>query len=273
LCRLSNIDDRSKASLETVRILYLPVLTASSSLSWAVCFDDPGHVPFSKNYQQHPSLHPQSSSSGLSTQRPESRIDTRRHLHPVSAAGVVVVVLMYLNQLSGNSRIFDLTVRRRTLLGFSNAQAQAGAAGTGVGTDLAVPWEKWGPNKTRILEHDSWMCGGSLAGERRATVLQTHITIRDYNPFRVQRALKLFGGAEEVTLESGSVVKVVKEPSVYRRGEWFCDDVETRLPYVETTAPCKWCNEILMDKDNLVVVRTEVTQVNGASASKDSITD
>jgi hypothetical protein len=185
----------------------------------------------------------------------------------------IVVVLMHLNHLSGNSRMFDLTVRRRTLLEFSDAQAQAGAAGTGtgtgVGTVLSVPWEKWGPNKTHILEHSPFMCGGSLAGERRSTLLQTRITTRDYNPFRVQRALKLFDGAEEeVTLENGTVVTVVKEPSVSRGGEWFCDDIETGLPYVETVAPCEWCNEILMDKDNIVVVRTVsgVTQVNGASA-------
>jgi len=124
-----------------------------------------------------------------------------------------------------------------------------------------VPWEKWGPNKAHILEHDSDMCGGSLAGERRATVMQTHITIRDYNPFRVQRALELLGGAEkEVTLECGSVVKVVKEKSVHRGGECFCGNIETSLPYVKTVVPYDWCNDILMDKDNLAVVRTQVSQ-------------
>lgn len=272
LCQLSNIDDREKASLEMVCILSLPVLTASTSLWWAICFDEhPGHALFSKNHRQYLSLHPHpllSSSSELSSQQSEGRIDTRRHLHSIPADGIVVV-LMHLNQLSGISRMFDLTVRRRTLLEFSDAQAQAGAAGTGtgkgVGVFFAVPWEKWGPNKAHILEHDSLMCGGSLAGERRATVLRTRITVRDYNPFRVQRALELFGGAEkEVTLECGSVVKVVKEKLVYRGGECFCGDIETSLPYVETVVPYDWGNEILMDKDNLVVVQTEVTQVSHA---------
>jgi hypothetical protein len=255
-----------------VRILSLPVLTANTSLWWADCSDEhPGHMFFSKNLQLHPSLHPQhpllSSSSGLSSQQPEGRIDTRYRLHSVPVEGIVVV-LMHFNQLAGISRIFDLTVRRRTLLEFSNAQAQAGAVGTGtgtgVGTVLVVPWEKWGPNKAHILEHDELMCGGSLIGERRATVVPKSITIRDYNPFRVQRALELFGGAEkEVTLECGSVVKVVKEKLVYRGGEFFCGDIETSLPYVKTVVPYNWCNEILMDKDNLVVVvRTEVTQVS-----------
>ena len=261
LCRLSNIDDREKVSLETVRILFLPVLTASTSLWWADCFGEhPGHTLFSKNHQQPPSLHPHphlSSSSGLSTQQSEGRIDTRRHLHSVPADGIIVV-LMHLSQLSGISRIFDLTVRRRTLLEFSDAQAQAGA-----GTVLAVSWEKWGPNKAHILEHDPEMCGGSLAGERRATVLLTYITIRDYNPFRVQRALELFGGAEkEVTLECGSVVKVVKEKLVLRGGECFCGNIETSLPYVKTVVPYDLCDEILMDKDILVVVRTQVSQVS-----------
>ena len=98
-----------------------------------------------------------------------------------------------------------------------------------------------------------------VVGERRATMLRTHIIIRAYNPFRVQRSLKLFGGAKEVTLESGNVAKVVKEPSVYRGGELFCNDIETGLSYVETIAPYGWCNEILLDMDIFVVVHLEVS--------------
>ena len=259
LCRLSNIDDREKVSLETVRILYLPALTSRASVLLAFCPDEhPGDVLFSKNHRHHRSLHPHPhlSSSSMS----EGGIDTRRHLHSVPMDSIVAVPL-HITTTSGHwrrSRMFDIIVRRRTLLEFSDVQAQAGAAGTGtgagVGTALAVPWEKWGPNKTRILDHDSFLCGGSVTGERRAMVRWAHIIIRDYNPFRVQRALKLLGGAEEVTLESGSVVKVVKEPSVYRAGEWFRDDIETGLSYVETAVPFDGRSEILMDQDNIVVV-------------------
>jgi hypothetical protein len=65
------------------------------------------------------------------------------------------------------------------------------------------------------------------------------ITMRDYNPFRVRRALEMVascgaGPGEEVKLECGGVVIVVKEMSSYRGGEWFCDDIEMGLPYVET---------------------------------------
>jgi len=77
--------------------------------------------------------------------------------------------------------------------------------------------------------------------------------------------LKLFGGAEkEVTLECGSVVKVVKEKLVYRGGEFFCDNIETNLSYVKTVVPNNRCDEILMDKDNLVVVRKDISQVSHA---------
>ena len=104
-------------------------------------------------------------------------------------------------------------------------------------------------------------------------VLPTRITIRDYNPYRVGRALALLGGAgREVTLESNSVVKVVKEPSVYRGGEWFRDDIETSLPYVETVAPYREeeCEGVFMDEDNLVVeVRTEVSRVHLRPRIKD----
>ena len=270
LCRLSNIDDREKVSLEMVRILSLPVLTASASLWWAHLLDEhPGHALFSKNHQQYPSLHPHphlSPSSGLSTLQPEGRINARRQLHSVPAAGIIVVRMRF-NQLRGICRLFDLTVRRHTLLEFSNAQAQAGAVGTGTGAGsvLAVPWEKWGPNRAHILELDPDMCSGSPSGERCATILQTCITIRDYNPFRVQRALELFGGAEkEVTLECGSVVKVVKEELVHRSGGCFCGNIDMSLPYVKTVVPYNRCNDILMDKDNIVVVRTRVSQVSHA---------
>jgi hypothetical protein len=105
-------------------------------------------------------------------------------------------------------------------------------------------------------------------GERRATVGQTsptRITMRDYNPFRVRRALEMLasrggGPGKEITLESGSVVKVVKEMSSYRGGEWFCDDIETGLPYVETVTRYDQCEGIFMDEDNLLAeVRTEVS--------------
>ena len=65
----------------------------------------------------------------------------------------------------------------------------------------------------------------------------------------------MFGGAEEgATLESGNMIKVVKEPSVYCGGEWFCDDIETSLPYVETTVRHDWCVEVLMGDDHVVVL-------------------
>jgi hypothetical protein len=85
--------------------------------------------------------------------------------------------------------------------------------------------------------------------------------MRDYNPFRVRRALEVVGGeaGKEVKLECGSVIKVVEETSVYRGGEWFCDDIESSLPYVETVTPYDGCEGIFMDEDNLLAeVRTKV---------------
>ena len=95
-------------------------------------------------------------------------------------------------------------------------------------------------------------------------VLPARITIRDYNPYRdrLRRALALLGGAgREVTLENGSMVKVVKEPSVYRASE----DIETSSPYVDTAVPFKEdeFEGVFMDEDNLVVeVHTEVSNVH-----------
>jgi hypothetical protein len=58
------------------------------------------------------------------------------------------------------------------------------------------------------------------------------------------------------------VVKVVKEQLVHRGGEYFRDNIEASLPYVKTVVPYSWCDDILMDKDNLVVVRKDISQVS-----------
>jgi hypothetical protein len=272
LCRLSNVGDCEKASLETVCILSLPELTPNATLDWAMCYSQhPGHVPLSKNPQQHPPHpHPTSSkNTGSSARQPKGKAGSSSRRHPrFVPRDRIINVVMHVDGASGYSRTVDLTVRCRTIFRFINAQAQGGTAGA----MHPIPWKEWGPINTRIQESDSLTCG-SHVGERRAMVLPTRITIRDYNPYRVRRALGLLGGSgREVTLESGSVVKVVKEPSIYRGGEWFRDDIETSLPYVETVAPYREeeCEGVFMDEDNLVVeAHTEVSHVHLRPSIKD----
>jgi len=277
LCRLSNLSEPDVA-LETVCILSLPELVMSSSLRWATCFGEhPGHALFSRG--RHLPEYPPWLSAISTRQIPEGR-GARRHLRSVPADGIISVV-MHVNGLSGYFRTVDLSVRCRTLLAFTaKAQAQAVVARVGVhagemvgvgegkiagATGVpTVPWEEWGPANTRILEHDS-QTWGSLVGERRATVGQvnpTRITMRDYNPFRVRRALARTGGpGKELELECGSVMKVVTETSTYRGGEWFTDDIESSLPYVETVTMYPGCEGIFMDEDNLLVeVHTVVSK-------------
>jgi hypothetical protein len=250
LCRLSNIGGPN-ASLETVCILSLPELTTTASVRTATCAGEhPGHVLFLKD--------PSTLDPSNSTRYPEGR-GGRPHLRPIPEDGIVSAV-MHITAMSGYFRTIDLSVRCRTLLDFADGKTEAG---TREGSVLTVPWEEWGPPNTRVLEHDS-LTWGSLVGERRATVGQlrpTRITMRDFNPFRVRRALARTGGpGKEVTLECGSVIKVVDETSVYRGGEWFCDDIESSMPYVETVTPYEGCENIYMDEDNLVAeVRTEVS--------------
>jgi hypothetical protein len=270
LCRLTNIG-RPDASLETVCILSLPELTEHTFLRWATCLGEhPGHGLFSKRR-----CTPASDSVGVPV-FPSTFVETRRppppegwgpsqQLRPVPADGIVSVV-MGINGLWDYMCTINLCVRCRTLLAFTNNKpAGAGVevkAGEG-GAVPKVPWEEWGPKNTRVLEHDShtW---GSLVGERRATVGQefpTRITMRDYNPFRVRRALARTGGpGNEIELECGSVMKVVVEKSVFRKDAWFVDDIESSLPFVETITPYPGCVGILMDEGSfLAEVRTEVS--------------
>ena len=280
LCRLSNLGAPDVA-LETVCVLSLPELTMSASLRWATCFGEhPGHALFSKG--RHPPEYAPWLSAISTRQIPEGR-GVRRHLRSVPADGIISVVI-HVHGLSGYFKTIDLSVRCRTLLAFTTNpppppppavvadDVQAGgeekmgerererAGEPGV---LTVPWEEWGPPNTRVLEHDShtW---GSLVGERRATVGQVsplRITMRDYNPFRVRRALARTGGDDkELELECGSVMKVVDEKSTFRGGEWFTEDIESNLPYVETVTPYPDCEGIFMDEDNLLAeVRTKVS--------------
>ncbi len=95
--------------------------------------------------------------------------------------------------------------------------------------------------------------------------MSSHIVMRDYNPYPVGRALAMFGAAgREVTLACGSLVKVVKETSVYHGGEWFCSNIETSLPYIETITPYNRCGIVFIDEHYMVVeTRTEVSYVHG----------
>jgi len=196
---------------------------------------------------------------------------------------------MHVHGLSGYFRTIDLCIRCRSLLSFTDYTPPPPSSQTDADANMdewererkrerekererereragkegwpMVPWEEWGPKNTRILEHDShtW---GSLVGERRATVGQvrpTRVTMRDYNPFRVRRALARTGGpGNEIKLECGSVMRVVDETTTYRGGEWFVDDIESSLAYVETVMPYPGCEGIFMDEDNLLAeVRTE----------------
>jgi hypothetical protein len=253
LCRLANIGGPNQ-SLETVCILSLPGLLPDACLRWATCFGEhPGHALFSKKRHSPDGGGPSRLSQGRRYQR-------RRHLRSVPSDGIVSVV-MHIHSKSGYFRTIDLSVRCRTLLAFAAGNLPEVEGG---GRPRVVPWEEWGPEDTRILEHDShtW---GSLVGERRATVgqkrLVARITMRDYNPFRVALALVRLGGPElETEFPSGCKIKVVTAPSSYDAGDLFSHGVETRMPFVETVTPYPGCEGIFMDEDNLLVeVRTEVS--------------
>jgi hypothetical protein len=264
LCRLTNIGQPNQ-SLDTVCILSLPGLSPGAYLRWATCFGEhPGHALFSKKRHS-----PDGGASSLTRQQSQSRSYLRRrHLRSVPSDGIVSVV-MHIHSKSGFFRTIDLSVRCRTLLEFAAAgkPSEVGGGGRGGGglpPPRVVPWEEWGPQGTRILEHDS-LTWGSLVGERRATVGQkrpvARITMRDYNPFRVRLALERIGAPElDSALSSGCKMKVVTTPSLYAAGDLFTHKVETRMPYVETVTPYPGCESIFMDEDNLLVeVRSEVS--------------
>ena len=139
LCRLSNMGDCEKASLETVCILSLPELTPNATLDWAMCYSQhPSHVQFSRDAQHHSLSHPHphltsgagpGKNAGSSTRQPKGKgkVGSRRHLRFVPRDRIINVV-MHVDGASGDSRTVDLTVRCRTIFEFINAKAQGGIA-------------------------------------------------------------------------------------------------------------------------------------------------
>ena len=113
LCRLVNIGDSGKVSLETVCILSLPLLTSRARLQWAGCVDSEAYTGqglFSKNYQQHrsplrSSPHVTTSSgTGSSTSQPEVRVGAHcRRLCSVPSDSIINVVMEVSKYIIGSS--------------------------------------------------------------------------------------------------------------------------------------------------------------------------
>ncbi|KAI0266788.1 hypothetical protein BC834DRAFT_113298 [Gloeopeniophorella convolvens] len=139
-----------------------------------------------------------------------------------------------LQDIPAASMTVAIVTHRHALLALADAPASA---------ERFVPWDRWGPAATRCLEVPHWRLCHGPTGQRWGKVVGESVVLRDFSPHRV-RAAQLHPRAD---------TRVVVAPTLLTAGLCFRDDVETRLPYAERTAPCprRW-ERVLMDGERLL---------------------
>lgn len=162
--------------------------------------------------------------------------------------------------------------------------------------DVVIPWDKWGPNKTRLLrtEYSEQIWVYYMHGSRYVTLDGERLRMLDFNPWPIRRgeifflnqtsklilALRLGHSSRysnpdkkdndltctgmSGTLESTSqdvrcrVISAL-EPTKLSRGRAFGEDVETRLPYRDICSDELFdLHAIMIDQDCLVALHREV---------------
>ncbi|KAI0271301.1 hypothetical protein BC834DRAFT_435730 [Gloeopeniophorella convolvens] len=233
LCRISGMAS-AEPRMERLRALCLPPLREGAVTDWAVCVSEhPGHQAFSRG-----------------PWAPYRRAAPRRQFRIAAEDSIVSVVMQLRAGAEHRVRICDVVVRCRTLL----AHAHAGAD---------VPWAEWGPLRTRMTDHLA-VVWNDLLGERRAMVCEPEgsrptIRIQDFNAHRVREArMRKEKGADDACTSPGASeadnhTEVVTGISEFAAGEWFCEDVKTSLPYVDTWVKKPGCKAIYMEQDQLLV--------------------
>ncbi|KAF8578725.1 hypothetical protein K439DRAFT_1638566 [Ramaria rubella] len=135
--------------------------------------------------------------------------------------------------------------------------------------DVTVPWEKWGPEKTRFLQLDmnerTWVC--YVHGTRYVRLelmdgdesedgfMDTgyHIRMIDFNSLAAKRD-EHFHPQDECSYWAHRSVFAPNNPTTIKRGlSPFVDDVVTHLPYRESYSrePCPY-SAVMIDGDCLV---------------------
>jgi hypothetical protein len=95
-----------------------------------------------------------------------------------------------------------------------------------------IPWKDWGPSGTACFDRYINILDDACVGGRLATISDGSLCLFDFNPARVQNAIREVGRPSQNAAHS-----VVKDRVVIPRGESFEIDVVSELPYISVEVP------------------------------------
>jgi hypothetical protein len=133
--------------------------------------------------------------------------------------------------------------------------------------DKGVPWDAWGPRATAVGEYGGW---NNVLGERVATASDGAtarvIRIRDYNPYRIRKARKDLGDHDDWVYSSTPGPRVCRRITESRKisgGEWFQEDVNTKLPCLDVLVDVPGCKAVYMEQDQILLYVDDLDKVSG----------
>jgi len=211
VCRIVQEPDDDTPSLRTLVRLGLPPLTSGTRISYSYCI--PEQMPV---YSDVPPF------------VVEGRPPRGHPFHNLPEERIVVIAFSigFSNHLA--IRSFTIVTHPRTLM--------AHATTTPPKVNF-IPWEDWGPSGTACFERHVNSLSDACVGERLAMISNGSLSLFDFNPMRVQNAMREVGHPSQ-----NAVYSVVKDRAVIPRGRLFAIDVVSELPYISVLipAPSNW---------------------------------
>ncbi|KAG2035049.1 hypothetical protein BDR03DRAFT_1012914, partial [Suillus americanus] len=123
----------------------------------------------------------------------------------------------------------------------------------GIAVATPIPWNRWGPSNTRVLEHpDPFRCKIHVRSNR---VLQT------FDVGLTRRALRMMDFSPLAVTNSRGLGRVVKEPStivIAKSTDRSGVSLTTSLPYVEVVSDRRFAElqNIWLEKDRICLLNT-----------------
>ena len=174
---------------------------------------------------------PTSSSSSIS----------RAPFHLAPDNRIVVIRARAAQMFFGGATDLDLFITSKTLLSlFEDVEH---------GKTVSFPWERWGPQNTRILPSVSkQMWCYPAHGSRAVGVQGQNLVIHEFNPYVIRRI--------SASNDDPEHVQVVSRPSTIRSSRMFPRTIMHHLPCVRfiTPIPATSKKGIMISEDSVVLV-------------------
>ena len=207
ICRIVDGPDSGTPSLRTVVQLGLPPLASGARLL----------------YYSHCMQESMPAYSGPPSLVIEGRPPRCPPFHESPDKGVVVFVIAA-KIIRINPTFLTIVTHLRSLM----------VLATSASSEVTlIPWENWGPHITACFELHVCPKVDAVIGDRLATLARRTLSIFDFNPTRIQDAIKRTGDSIGRSID----MTTVKHRSVVPKGRAFKEDVVGELPYISVVRP------------------------------------